>query len=59
VSDLDLISKMLCVVVKNHQQSLNRRREQRIQFVKKETIYQKSIEEEKGKVKKVQQEGTI
>lgn len=35
VSDLDLIIKMMTLVVKNNQVSLNKRREQRIQYVKR------------------------
>jgi hypothetical protein len=35
VSDLDLIIKMMTLVVKNNQLSLNKRRDQRIQYVKR------------------------
>jgi hypothetical protein len=37
ISDLELVTKMLTLIVKNNQMSLNKRREHRIQFVKKET----------------------
>lgn len=35
ISDLDLIIKMMTLVVKNNQLSLNKRRDQRIQYVKR------------------------
>ena len=43
ISDLEFITKMVTLVVKNNQNSLNKRREQRIQFVKKETQMLKTI----------------
>ncbi len=43
ISDLDLLSKMMTLVVKNNQLSLNKRRDQRIQYVKRETLLQKSL----------------
>ena len=46
---MDLVLKMMTLVVKNNQISLNKRRDQRIQYVKRETQLQKSIEEEKLK----------
>lgn len=35
ISDLDLIIKMMTLIVKNNQLSLNKRRDQRIQYVKR------------------------
>jgi len=35
IPDLELVTKMLTHIVKHNQQSLNKRREQRIQYVKK------------------------
>jgi len=35
VSDLELVTKMITLVVKNNQVSLTKRREQRMQFLKK------------------------
>ena len=47
VSDLELVTKMISLVVKNNQVSLTKRREQRIQFLKKETQLLKSAEDER------------
>ena len=47
VSDLELVTKMITLIVKNNQVSLTKRREQRIQFVKKETQLLKSAEDER------------
>jgi len=35
ISDLELVTKMITLVVKNNQVSLTKRREQRMQFLKK------------------------
>jgi len=35
IADLEYISKILTLLVKNNQMSLNKRRERRLQFVKK------------------------
>ena len=56
IAGLELVTKMISLVVKNNQVSLNRRRDQRIQFVKKETHMLKSIEEGKAKGKTLQNE---
>jgi len=45
IADLEYITKMLSLLVKNNQMSLNKRREQRLQFVKKETSITKTLEE--------------
>ena len=47
VSDLELVTKMISLIVKNNQVSLTKRREQRIQFLKKETQLLKSTEDER------------
>ena len=47
VSDLELVTKMISLIVKNNQVSLTKRREQRIQFLKKETQLLKSAEDER------------
>ena len=57
ISDLECITKMLSLLVKNNQMSLNKRREQRLQFVKKETSLGKILEEEKQRSKHMQTEG--
>ena len=57
ISDLECITKMLSLLVKNNQMSLNKRREQRLQFVKKETSLGKMLEEEKQRRKHMQTEG--
>ena len=57
ISDLECITKMLSLLVKNNQMSLNKRREQRLQFVKKETSLGKMLEEEKQRSKHMQTEG--
>ena len=47
VSDLELVTKMISLIVKNNQVSLTKRREQRIQFLKKETQLLRSTEDER------------
>lgn len=45
--------------MKANQLNLTRRREQRIQYVKRETLLTKNIDEEKGRSRNLQAESTV
>jgi hypothetical protein len=55
---METLSKLILVLTKNNQINLNKRRELRIQFVKKETQLLKAVEDEKHRAKHLQSEST-
>lgn len=56
---MEALTKLILLLTKNNQLNLNKRREQRIQFVKKETQLTKNLEEEKGRTKNLVAESKI
>ena len=50
---------MVSLLTKNSLMHLNKRRDQRIQFVKRETLLQKAVDEEKNRSKHLQSESMI
>lgn len=44
-TDIEGLTKMLSLLSKNSLMNLNKRRDQRIQYVKRETLLQKAVEE--------------
>lgn len=55
---MEPLSKLVLLLTKTNQLNLNRRREQRISFVKRETQLAKNVEEEKARARNLQAEST-
>lgn len=55
-SEMEALSKLVLLLTRNNQANLSKRREQRIQFVKRETQLGKSVEEERNRARHLQGE---
>lgn len=55
-TDTEALGKLVLLLTKNNQLNLNRRRDQRIAFLKRETQLGKTVEEERSRAKMLQSE---